>query len=91
MDWALFDQDDVMYRKIPEAYGIKGGPHLLATCRRGEDPRRCVTDSHGEPHEIRNLFIVDGSSLPSSVSVDPSLTIMAFASQTAEYVNRRLG
>ena len=66
---------------------VFGGPHLLATCRRGEDITRCVTDSYGESHEIKNLFIVDGSSLPGSVSVDPSLTIMAFSSQTAQYVN----
>lgn len=69
---------------------IFAGPHLLSTCRRGEDPQHSVTDSYGESHEIKNLFIVDGSSLPGSVSVDPSLTIMAFSSQTAEYVNQRL-
>jgi choline dehydrogenase-like flavoprotein len=66
------------------------GPHLLGTCRRGEDPKRCVVDSYGAAHEIRNLYVVDGSSLPGSVSVDPSLTIMAFASQTAEHLNRHV-
>lgn len=68
---------------------VFAGPHLLGTCRRGEDPARSVVDSYGESHEIKGLFVVDGSSLPGSVSVDPSLTIMAFASQTAEHLNRR--
>ncbi len=68
---------------------LLAGPHMLATCRRGEDPDRCVVDSYGQSHEIRNLWIVDGSSLPGSVSVDPSITIMAFASQSAEYLNQR--
>jgi choline dehydrogenase-like flavoprotein len=67
---------------------VLAGPHLLATCRRGEDAERCVVDSYGQSHEIQNLWIVDGSSLPGSVSVDPSITIMAFASQSAEYLNR---
>ena len=68
---------------------VFAGPHLLGTCQRGEDPQHTVVDSYGESHEIKGLFVVDGSSLPGSVSVDPSLTIMAFASQTAEYLNRR--
>jgi len=59
-------------------------------CRRGEDRNRCVVDSFGASHEIKNLFVVDGSSLPGSVSVDPSLTIMAFSSQSAEHLNRNV-
>lgn len=67
---------------------VLAGPHMLSTCRRGEDRARCVVNSYGESHEIRNLWVVDGSSLPSSVSVDPSLTIMAFSSQSAQYLNQ---
>jgi len=68
---------------------VLAGPHMLATCRRGEDPERAVVDSWGQSHEIRNLWVVDGSSLPGSASVDPSITIMTFASQSAEYLNQR--
>lgn len=67
---------------------VLAGPHLLATCRRGEDRARCVVDSYGASHEVKNLWVVDGSSLPGSVSVDPSLSIMAFASQSAELLNQ---
>jgi choline dehydrogenase-like flavoprotein len=66
---------------------VLAGPHLLGTCRRGEDPARSVVDSYGQSHQIPGLWIVDGSSLPGSVSVDPSITIMAFASQSAQYLN----
>jgi choline dehydrogenase-like flavoprotein len=69
---------------------ILAAPHMLGTCRRGEDRSRSVVDSYGESHDIRNLWIVDGSSLPGSVSVDPSITIMAFASQSAEVAASRL-
>jgi choline dehydrogenase-like flavoprotein len=61
---------------------------MLSTCRRGADPRQSVVDSYGQSHDIPNLWIVDGSSLPGSVSVDPSITIMAFARQSAAVLNQ---
>lgn len=67
---------------------LLAGPHMLGTCRRGADPRQSVVDSYGQSHDIRNLWIVDGSSLPGSVSVDPSITIMGFARQSAEWLNQ---
>ncbi|HMD97759.1 MAG TPA: GMC oxidoreductase [Terriglobia bacterium] len=59
---------------------------MLAPAR---DPDLSVVDCCGQSHEIRNLWVVEGNSLPGSVSVDPSITIMAFASQSAEYLNQR--
>ena len=67
---------------------LLAGPHMLGTCRRGADPGSSVVDSYGQSHDIQNLWIVDGSSLPGSVSVDPSITIMAFARQSAEILNQ---
>jgi choline dehydrogenase-like flavoprotein len=60
--------------------------HLMGTCPMGEDPARSVVDSYGQSHTVRNLFVADASVLPTSVSVDPSWTIMAVASRTAEYI-----
>jgi choline dehydrogenase-like flavoprotein len=60
--------------------------HLMGTCPMGEDPERAVVDSYGQSHAVRNLFVADASVLPTSVSVDPSWTIMAVASRTAEYI-----
>jgi len=37
---------------------VLAGPHLLGTCRRGEDPVRSVVDSYGQSHEIPRVWIV---------------------------------
>lgn len=60
--------------------------HPQGSCRMGADPSRSVVDGHAESHDIRRLFIGDGSVVPRTLSVNPSLTIMALASRTAEYI-----
>ncbi|RME51874.1 MAG: GMC oxidoreductase, partial [Deltaproteobacteria bacterium] len=65
--------------------------HPLGTCRMGSDPERSVVDGNLEVHGTRNLFVVDGSVFPSSLGVNPQMTIMAFATRTAERIARRLG
>jgi choline dehydrogenase-like flavoprotein len=63
--------------------------HPLGTCRMGVDPRTSVVDSFHETHEISNLFIVDGSSVPSSLGVNPQITIMALATRFASLFDER--
>src|SRR3989440_7218313 len=53
--------------------------HLVGGARMGRDPRISVTDSFGRTHDIRNLFICDGSLLPTQGSANPGLTIQALA------------
>jgi choline dehydrogenase-like flavoprotein len=60
--------------------------HPQGSCRMGADPGRSVVDGHAESHDIRRLFIGDGSVVPRTLSVNPSLTIMALASRTAFYL-----
>lgn len=69
---------------------VFGGPHPLGTCHMGEDPRTSVINSQCESHDIPGLFIADGSIFPTSVGVDPSLSIMAFAAKTARHVLDRV-
>lgn len=64
--------------------------HPLGTCRLGVDPRTSVTDPRHEAHEIGNLFIVDGSSVPSALGVNPQVTIMSMATRFAELLDRRI-
>jgi choline dehydrogenase-like flavoprotein len=51
------------------------------------DPASGVVKSTCETHDVRNLYVCDSSVLPTSASVDPSLTIMAFAARTAQRLN----
>jgi choline dehydrogenase-like flavoprotein len=60
--------------------------HVQGGCRMGSDRTRSVVDARGEMHDVRRLFIGDGSVLPRTPAVNPSLTIMALASRLADYL-----
>ena len=64
--------------------------HPLGTCRMGVDPARSCVGPDGEAHDTEGLFVADGSAIPSSLGVNPQLTIMALALRTAEAVDARL-
>src|SRR4029079_4378397 len=61
--------------------------HAQGSCRMGDDPARSVVDRNGESHEVRRLFVGDGSLVPRTLSVNPSLTIMALATRLAEHLD----
>jgi choline dehydrogenase-like flavoprotein len=52
----------------------------------GSDARTSVVDKFGRSHDIANLFICDGSILPTQGSANPGLTIQALAARTADYL-----
>jgi choline dehydrogenase-like flavoprotein len=58
--------------------------HLVGGCRMGDDPEQSVVDSDHRAWGIPNLFIADGSVMPTQGSANPALTIMALASRLAE-------
>jgi choline dehydrogenase-like flavoprotein len=58
--------------------------HLVGGCRMGHDPERSVVDSDHRVWNIPNLFIADGSVMPTQGSANPALTIMALASRLAD-------
>ncbi|MCD6672971.1 MAG: GMC family oxidoreductase [Burkholderiaceae bacterium] len=60
--------------------------HTQGGCRMGDDPARSVVDRNGESHEVKGLFVGDGSLVPRTLSVNPSLTIMALATRLAEHL-----
>jgi choline dehydrogenase-like flavoprotein len=60
--------------------------HLLGTCRMGADPRDSVVDADCRSHDMRNLFVCDGSVFPSGTAVNPSLTIEALAARVADRI-----
>ena len=60
--------------------------HLVGAARMGNDPRSSVVDKFGRTHDIANLFVCDGSILPTQGSANPGLTIQALAARTADYL-----
>ncbi|HEY2163729.1 MAG TPA: GMC family oxidoreductase, partial [Gemmatimonadaceae bacterium] len=67
--------------------------HLLGTCRMGNDPKTSVVDKYNRAHDVKNLFIVDGSSLVTSGRGQPTMTIQALAFRAgdniAQFAKRR--
>ena len=57
----------------------------------GADPRRSLLDSYNESHDVKGLFVTDASAFPSSVGVNPQLTIMAMATRAANRILKSRG
>jgi choline dehydrogenase-like flavoprotein len=57
--------------------------HPCGTCRFGDDPKSSVLDRDCRAHGLDNLFVVDGSFMPRSGAMNPSLTIAANALRVA--------
>jgi choline dehydrogenase-like flavoprotein len=60
------------------------------TCRFGDDPATSVLDRSCRAHEVPNLYVTDGSFLPTSGGVPPTMTIMANSFRVADAVVARL-
>jgi choline dehydrogenase-like flavoprotein len=65
-----------------------GGVHLLGTCRMGDDPKSSVIDKYHRTHDVRNLFLCDGSSFVTSGRGQPTQTIEALAFRAGDYIAR---
>ncbi len=66
------------------------GWHLLGTARMGTDPKTSVVNSWGRTHDVKNLFIVDGSIFVTAGAVNPTSTIQALALHVADSVKKNV-
>lgn len=57
----------------------RAGWHQMGTCRMGHDPAKSVVNGWGRSHDVKNLFIVDGSIFVTAGAVNPTSTIQALA------------
>ena len=57
----------------------RAGWHQMGTARMGNDPKNSVVNGWGRSHDVKNLFIVDGSIFVTSGAVNPTSTIQALA------------
>jgi choline dehydrogenase-like flavoprotein len=60
--------------------------HPLGTCRMAADPARGVVGKDGQSFDLPGLYIADGSVVPSSLGVNPQITIMALAKMIAQSI-----
>src|SRR6185312_9419910 len=102
--FALHDNDKLLMEfgknKVMEVMHAAGATevvqeqryaHLVGAARMGRDHRNSVVDAYGRTHDIANLFVCDGSILPTQGSANPGLTIQALAARTADYLIREGG
>jgi choline dehydrogenase-like flavoprotein len=64
------------------------GWHLMGTARMGSHMGNSVVDGHGRAHDVKNLFVIDGSAFVTSGAVNPCSTIQALALYFADHFKR---
>jgi len=65
--------------------------HQAGTARFGTDPSTSVLDINCKAHDLDNLYVVDGSFMPSIGAMNPTLTIIANALRVADHIAERIG
>jgi choline dehydrogenase-like flavoprotein len=65
--------------------------HPMSSARMGSDPATSVTRTDGAVRGVEGVYVADAGLLPSSIGVNPMITILAFASHVARSLAERLG
>ena len=97
-DWKLHNDMNKWCKEILESsraqiHSTSPNPatnHEVGGCRIGSDPKTSVVDPFCRSHDVPNLYVVDASVFPSSSEKNPTLTIMALATRTADHIADRL-
>jgi choline dehydrogenase-like flavoprotein len=76
---------------LHKAFDEAATAHQAGTVRFGTDPAASVLDVHCRAHDLDNLYVVDGSFMPSIGAVNPTLTIIANALRVGDHIAERLG
>jgi len=93
-DWKIFHDMTEWARRIVETAGaeiVAAGDeprtnHELGGCRMGTDAKSSMVNAWCQSHDVKNLFVVDGSVFPSASEKNPTLTMMALAARAADYI-----
>jgi choline dehydrogenase-like flavoprotein len=70
--------------RLPGRRFESASQHPLGTCRMGRSRREGVVDGDGRPFGLEGLVIADGSIVPTSLGVNPQVTVMAMALRVAD-------
>jgi choline dehydrogenase-like flavoprotein len=66
------------------------GIHEAGIARMGADPKTSVLNQYCQAHDVKNLFVMDASSFVSIGCQNPTLTIMALAVRSSDYLKEQL-
>ena len=92
---AMYDTaEEILHEMKAEVLPYKRGEidkfgsaiHEHGTCRMGKDPKRSALNGFCQMHEVKNMFVVDGSAFPTATEKNPTLTILAMAWRASDYL-----
>ena len=90
-----FKQGAAVYDAVGALKTIEVPPypstHNLGTCRMSDNPRDGVCNKWGQTHDIKNLFVSDGSVFTTGAAENPTLTIVSLAIRQADYITEEAG
>jgi choline dehydrogenase-like flavoprotein len=75
--------------QLPPAEPSGFASHENGTVRMGADKKTSALNSYCQSHDVKNLFVTDGSTFPTSSEKNPTLTIMALSLRAADYIKER--
>jgi choline dehydrogenase-like flavoprotein len=86
--------EEILHQAKAEIHELRRGEtdsngsaiHEHGTCRMGADPKRSALNSFNQMHEVKNLFVVDGSAFTTASEKNPTLTILAMAWRATDYL-----
>jgi choline dehydrogenase-like flavoprotein len=90
-----YKQGGAVYQAVGALRVIETPPypstHNLGTNRMSENARDGVVNKHGQTHDIKNLFVSDGSQFTTGAAENPTLTIVTLAIRQADYIADQMG
>lgn len=82
----IFKAAGAVYIETSDKLSVPGSAiHEMGTARMGKDPKTSVLNKWNQCHDVKNLFVTDGSCMASSSCVNPSLTYMALTARACDY------
>jgi choline dehydrogenase-like flavoprotein len=64
--------------------------HNMCSARMSANPEQGVANAWGQTHDVKNLFISDGSAFSTPGSANPTLTIVALALRQGDYIAKQM-
>jgi len=85
-----FGRGEAIYNAVGAVKTFRTPPypstHNLGTNRMSEKASDGVVNKHGQTHDIKNLFVSDGSQFTTGAAENPTLTIVALALRQADFI-----
>jgi len=88
---GMLDTTFVRSLYLHKAFDAAATAHQAGTARFGTDPAISALDVNCRTHDLDNLYVVDGSFMPSIGAVNPTLTIIANALRVGDHIAERVG